>query len=210
VTERRDFDKDAAKWDEDPRRVQQAHTIADAMIAAVKPTREMDALDFGCGTGLVTLRLQPLVRAITGVDSSREMLRVLGDKVRSLGLPNVRTELADVERGDRVAGRFDLIVSSMTLHHIRDTSALFRHWLECLAPGGAIAVADLDREDGTFHGDHTGVFHHGFDRGALVRELGDAGFSDASVATATTVTRERDGVSRTYSVLLATARRPPS
>jgi ubiquinone/menaquinone biosynthesis C-methylase UbiE len=208
VTEKRDFDKDAAGWDEDPRRVQQAHTIADAMIAAIGPTREMDALDFGCGTGLVTLRLQPLVRAITGVDSSREMLRVLGDKVRALGLSNVRTELADVERGDRVAGRFDLIVSSMTLHHIRDTSGLFRHWLECLVPGGALAVADLDSEDGSFHSDRTGVFHHGFDRGGLLRELAEAGFREATVAPVTTVTRERDGVSRTYPIFLATARRP--
>ncbi|MBS1128952.1 MAG: Methyltransferase type 11, partial [Nitrospirae bacterium] len=69
--ERKDFDKEAAQWDANPGRVKLAQDVADAMIREVSPAKGQDALDFGCGTGLVTLKLQPLVRSITGVDSSR-------------------------------------------------------------------------------------------------------------------------------------------
>ena len=146
-----DFEKEAAVWDAEPRRVKLANDVAAAIIGAIKPTRDLDALDFGCGTGLVTLRLQPLVRSITGVDSSPGMLAVFRDKVQKQGLTNVHPQLVDLEQGGRVAGRFHLLVSSMTMHHVEDTAALLREWFELLLPGGRLAVADLDTEDGSFH-----------------------------------------------------------
>jgi 2-polyprenyl-3-methyl-5-hydroxy-6-metoxy-1,4-benzoquinol methylase len=168
--ERKDFDKEAAQWDANPGRVKLAHDVADAIIREVSPTREMDALDFGCGTGLVTLRLQPLVRTITGMDSSEGMLAVLVSKVRGQGLVNVRTQFLDLEKGGAVEGRYHLIVSSMTLHHVPDPAGLIAQLSGALLPGGTLAVADLDSEDGSFHGDNTGVLHLGFDR-ARVRGL---------------------------------------
>ncbi len=68
--EKKDFNKEAAQWDANPGRVKLANEVADAIIREAAPASNMDALDFGCGTGLVTLRLQPLVRTIIGVDSS--------------------------------------------------------------------------------------------------------------------------------------------
>ena len=97
--ERKDFDKEAAAWDENPGRVRLANDVANAIIREVGPSREMDVLDFGCGTGLVTLRLQPLVKSITGADSSKGMLAVLDDKVQKQRLSNVRTRLVDFEKG---------------------------------------------------------------------------------------------------------------
>src|SRR3990172_483810 len=149
--EKRDFDKEAAQWDSNPGRVKLANEVADAIIREAIPTRDMDVLDFGCGTGLVTLRLQPLVRTILGVDSSPGMLGVLEGKVRTQGLKNVKTQIVDFEKGGRVEGRFHLLVSSMTLHHVPDTAGLFKQWRELLLPGGLICCADLDAEDGSFH-----------------------------------------------------------
>ena len=118
MPEQSNFDKKATNWDEEPRRVELARAVANAIITAVKPTMEMDALDFGCGTGLLTLFLQPKVRSITGVYSSRGMLDIFGEKVRKGRLTNVRTRFCDVRRGERPDGRYHLIVSSMTLHHV--------------------------------------------------------------------------------------------
>jgi hypothetical protein len=67
-TEKRDFDEAAPTWDQEPRRLKLASDVARAIIEAAQPSREMDVLDFGCGTGLLTLQLQPLVRSITGID----------------------------------------------------------------------------------------------------------------------------------------------
>ena len=126
IEKRRDFNEEAKQWDANPGRVKLANDVADAILSSTELSSDMNALDFGCGTGLVTLRLQPLVRTITGIDSSEGMLDVLRGKVRAGGLTNVQTKLVDFEKGDRIEGAYDLIVSSMTLHHVPDTAALFR------------------------------------------------------------------------------------
>lgn len=89
MNEKRDLDKAASSRDEEPRRVKLAGNVAAAIIDTIHPDRTMDVLDFGCGTGLITLLLQPHVKTIIGVDSSRGMLDVLERKVRESGLENV-------------------------------------------------------------------------------------------------------------------------
>ncbi len=206
--EKRDFDKEAAKWDENPGRVKLANDVADTIIREAKPGRDMDVLDFGCGTGLVTLRLQPLVKTIVGADSSKGMLGVLENKVRERGLANVSVRRVDFEQGELLKGKFHLIVSSMVLHHVPDTAKLFAQWHELLLPGGMVCFSDLDSEDGSFHGDNTGVFHHGFDRTGLKRLLQAAGFHDARDTTAATMMRDTaEGGKRAFPVFLILARK---
>src|SRR5512142_877659 len=101
---RESMEPEAKQWAAKPGLVKRAGEVADAIIREAAPAAGMDALDFGCGTGLVTLRLQPLVRSITGADSSKGMLAVLEDKTKSQGLANVRTRLVDFEKGGRVDG----------------------------------------------------------------------------------------------------------
>ena len=190
TSERKDFGKEAAAWDEDPGRVRLANDVADAIIRETRPTGEMDVLDFGCGTGLVTLRLQPFVKSVTGADSSKGILGVLEEKIRFRGLPNVRALLVDLEKGGRIEEKFHLLVSSITMHHVKDTAALFQQWYELLYPGGLLAAADLDAEDGSFHLNNTGVFHLGFDREQLKTLLSTTGFHDVRAVTAATMTRD--------------------
>jgi len=206
--EKRDFDKEAEQWDADPGRVKLANEVADAIIREVKPSLDMDVLDFGCGTGLVTLRLQPLIRTIIGVDSSRGMLDVLERKIRTKGIANARTCFADIENSDCTAGEFHLIVSSMTLHHVQDTAGMFKRWREHLLPGGLLCFADLDAEDGSFHKDNTGVFHQGFDREHLKQLLLSIGFHDVHDTTATTMSMEGEGRGKQeYPVFLIIAKK---
>ena len=208
MNEKRDFDKAASSWDEDPRRVRLAGNVAAAIIDTIHPDRTIDVLDFGCGTGLITLLLQPQVKSIVGVDSSRGMLDVLEQKVRERGLANVGTLFCDFERGDRPAGRFHLIVSSMTLHHVPDLQALFRLFCDLLQPGGLLGIADLDAEDGSFHDDPTGVHHHGFDREMITSLLSKAGFVECSDKTADVIVKGSVPDTREYPVFLITARKP--
>ena len=208
MTEQSNFDQKAASWDEEPRRVALAREVANAIITAVQPTAEMDALDFGCGTGLLTLFLQPKVRSITGVDSSRGMLDILGEKVRKGRLTNVRTRFCDVGRGERPDGRYHLIVSSMTLHHVPELLPLFRLFYDLLLPGGIVSVADLDKEDGTFHDDPAGVHHFGFERTLVKEMLVEVGFTASHDATAAVIEKGSAGRVRDYPVFLVSARKP--
>jgi len=208
VSEKRDFDKAAATWDDEPRRVKLAREVAQAVVAAVPLSGDMDVMDFGCGTGLVTLFLQPSVRSITAVDTSRGMLDVLEAKVHKHGIANVRTHLLDAERDAPPPGRYHLIVSSMTLHHVADPAPLFRLFRDLLLPGGWLCVADLDREDGSFHDDPTGVLHFGFERTSVKGLLTEAGFMEVSDTTAAVIHKSSPVRTGDYPVFLISCRRP--
>ncbi|NLE64691.1 MAG: 2-amino-4-hydroxy-6-hydroxymethyldihydropteridine diphosphokinase, partial [Elusimicrobia bacterium] len=184
---RADFDERASSWDEDPRRVRTAREIADALFREIPLSGQETAVDLGCGTGLLTLALAPRVRRVMGVDSSTGMLKVLKDKVRAGGIGNVETRLLDLGKGGPLPTGFDLLVSSMTLHHVLDVPGLLRDIFVALRSQGRVALADLDTEDGSFHSDNTGVLHFGFDRNGLIRELEAAGFLDVRAVTATRI-----------------------
>ena len=207
MNEKRDFDQAAPSWDEEPRRVKLAGNVAAAIIDTLRPDNTMDALDFGCGTGLVTLLLRPWLRSIVGVDSSRGMLSVLERKVRERGMTNVETFSGDLGSGELPPGRFHLIVSSMTLHHLLEPARLLTSLHELLLPGGILGVADLDAEDGSFHDDPTGVHHQGFDREEIKKLLAGSGFVDCRDKTVDVIVKGGTPDAREYPVFLITARK---
>lgn len=201
------FDEKAAEWDANPARVALARAVVDAISGAIPLQSNMAAMDFGAGTGLVSLGLLPKVGEVTAVDASGEMLRVFSEKAKALRTTHLHALQCDVGEVALPAERFDLIVSSMVLHHLPDVPRVLSHLRPALRRGGWIALADLDSEDGTFHADPTGICHHGFERAAVCRWLEGAGFSAASSREAYRITRPgSDGVLRTYPVFLVTAR----
>ncbi|MHB1618211.1 MAG: class I SAM-dependent DNA methyltransferase [Metallibacterium sp.] len=205
---RQRFDTIAADWDDSPMRRAMAGGVVTAIAAAVPLQAQWQALEYGCGTGLVGAQLAPRLRHLLACDLSPGMLAVLDEKARATGLDNLHTRVLDLTREAPPAQRFDLIFSSMTLHHIPDVSALLRVFHGMLADDGWVALADLDAEDGSFHSpDVPGVAHHGFERAELARWLQAAGFRDISARTAHTAEKTRAGKTAQYPILLITARR---
>ncbi len=206
--EKKDFDKEAASWDENPARVKLSKDIAHAIADAIVLTPDMDVMDFGCGTGLVTIELAPLVRSITGVDSSPGMLDVLNRKIAGLTPGKIKTLRVDLDKGDTLSGNYDLVLSNMTLHHIKEIKPLFAQFHQVLNPGGHLCIADLDSEHGHFHGDNTGVFHFGFDRQVLGGIFLDAGFDDIRDKSAAEVMKpDAHGEMKRFTVFLMTGRK---
>lgn len=203
------FNSMAASWDDDPVRTETPRAVASAILARIPLTGREQAMEFGSGTGLVTGLLAPHVGHVTAVDSSAGMLAVLRRKIREFGLRNVTPVEADLAQA-LPRGPFDLVFSSMTLHHIGDVAGLFVRMFGGLVPGGCVALADLEKEDGQFHGaDVPGVMHHGFERAEIADWLRTAGFVDIAIETVHTVHKTRpDGSTGEYPVFLATARRP--
>lgn len=208
TTQQRNFDQAAANWDEKPQRVQLAMDVAATILREVPITEAMNALDFGCGTGLLTLQLQPHVRTIIGADSSQGMLNILNAKITAAGLNNVCSMHCPAERQGNLQGRYHVIVSCMTLHHIQKIEPLFAQFYNAMLPGGVLCLADLDTEGGRFHDDNTGVFHQGFDRSAMQTLLGAAGFQDMRALTASEIVKPAlDGTPQRFSVFLILAHR---
>ena len=207
-SEKRDFNKDAATWDDNPVAVRLAHDFADAISQEVPLTKEMEVLDFGCGTGLVTLGIQPFVKSITGMDSAQGMLDVFAAKIKAKSLSNVTLQLIDMETQLFSENTYDLIMMTMALHHVKDPVPLLERFYGMLKPGGALYLVDLDPEDGLFHDNPDGVFHHGFDRKILRQWLADVGFSETSDRTAAEAMKPvRGGDLRSFSFFLVTGRK---
>ncbi len=207
-TKKRNFDQEAVNWDQIPRRVKVAQDVAHSMIQEITLTPDMDVMDFGCGTGLLTFALQPFVRSITGVDSSQGMLDIFKTKIKEQNLNNVKAEFIDLDNGDVLNSSYHLIVSSMTLHHIKNIVPLLEQFYSILLPSGQLAIADLDLDDGQFHSDNEGVFHFGFDRKELHQMFIETGFRDVRYRTAAQVEKPADDDrTRLFSLFLIIGRK---
>ncbi|MBP6629853.1 MAG: methyltransferase domain-containing protein [Kofleriaceae bacterium] len=196
------FQDKAADWDQRPVPQQISEGVFAAIDRHVTLGPDLTVMDFGAGTGLVTARLAPRVGKILAVDVSPAMLEQLGQKPELAGKAEIVCQ--DLTRAP-LGRTVDLVVSAMAMHHVQDTAALARALAAHLAPGGRIALADLDAEDGSFHPPEAeGVFHAGFDRDALGATLRAAGFIDVQFVTACTV----DKGDRRYPIFLVTAHTP--
>ncbi|MBN2217862.1 MAG: class I SAM-dependent methyltransferase [Pirellulales bacterium] len=211
------FDETAAQWDAEPRRVDLARAVGQAILRHARPTPDMNVLDYGCGTGLLGRFLLPHVQNVTGADSSPGMLQVLEDKIRSDNLRHMRATRLDLEHDPVPETRYHLIVANMVLHHVRRIDVLLAAFHRMTLPGGMVALADLDAEPGTFHRPDTkeNVFHHGFDRREFMDCLRQVGFVEVSDATAHVIRKPiATGEVREFPVFLIVGRcagdeRPP-
>lgn len=197
------FDQRAKTWDSDPKKVERARTVADAILRAIPLRPTMHVLEYGCGTGLLGFALQPHVGSITLADTSQGMLDVLAEKIAASGVSNMIPLRLDLSSDPLPESRFDIITSLMTLHHIPNTAAILRHFYDLLTPGGWLALSDLDSEDGSFHTDGATDIHLGFERGALQNLTRSAGFSGVQFSTVYTI--QKNG--RAYPLFLMTAQK---
>lgn len=201
-----DFDARAATWDDDPVKVERAQAVADAIVRNVALTRSMRALEYGCGTGLLSFMLRPRLGHVTLADVSDGMLAVAAGKIAAANDAGMRAVKLDLLTDPLPVDRYDLIYSLMTLHHIPDTCAILERFHAALARPGCLCIADLDTEDGSFHGEGFDG-HRGFDRGALAAKAREAGFATVEVSTACEVTKPVDGRPHRFPVFLMVARK---
>ena len=199
-----DFDARAATWDDDPAKVARARAIADAILREAPLADSMDALEYGAGTGLLGFMLREHVADLTLADVSAGMLEVAAKKIAAAGDPHVHAVNLDLLVDPLPDRRFDLVFSAMTLHHIPDTGGILRRFREVLRQPGLLCIADLDTEDGSFHGAGFDG-HQGFDRDRLAAMTRAAGFASVRIVTACEMSKTTAGVARTYPIFLMIA-----
>lgn len=170
------FDQWASKWDFNSQYVVRNRAIADGIREMVPSLKGMRALDFGTGTGLLTMALIEDLGSVLAIDVSAGMLDVLREKVAQE--PSISLRKHDLSREDLAEEPFDLIYSAMTLHHVEHIEVVLQRCYRLLDPGGYVAIADLEEEDGSFHSASATYFHRGFDPSALAAVHEGIGFRD--------------------------------
>lgn len=193
------FDEVAATWDAGDVRVATARSIFQTLSSRMALSKSMDILDFGCGTGLLSFQAAPLVRSVTGVDLSPNMVaQALQKNTTNIQVNAVCQDIVHLPLEQKFHG----IISSMALHHVEELSSLFSTFYAHLHRDGFIALADLETEDGTFHSHgNEGIYHFGFDRNALRMLIETAGFKNVRFHEACTITKEE----KSYPVFLVIA-----
>lgn len=96
------------------------------------------AIDLGCGTGDVAARLTRHYRHVRAIDVSEPMLEVAKGKYGALGIEFQCQDL------NQVCGQYDLVISSMVLHHVADLPSTLCHIGRLVAPGGTVILLDTN------------------------------------------------------------------
>ena len=168
-----------------------------------KKARCARALDLGCGSGLLTLRLGAHVREVLGLDLSEAMLAIARKRCRRLG-ERVRFRKADLTRPLGVTG-YDLATASgEVVNHILSPKQLGRVLANvhaALASGGVLAFDcptqscyELDWNDREY-GLHS-------PQGDLMMECTFDAKRNLATARMTSYTRQKSGLYKKSSTLL--------
>lgn len=154
----------------------QLAALTDKVFPLLTLDKNQHWLDFGAGTGAVSVPLAEHVGQVTALDTSAAMLAKLIDK----NVPNIIPLEQDIFCG--LSQTYDGVISSMALHHVADIPQLLSCMQQCLKPNGQLVLVDLFSEDGSFHGDNKakGVVHLGFDPKQFLEAAAKAGFKDLS------------------------------
>lgn len=203
------FDNAAPNWDTNPIRLQLAAQVSAALRHALPLASDMTAFEIGCGTGLITTALAPYLKKIIAADSSAGMLQVLREKIKGQKIINIEPLEIDFSADNSFPASqpFNLVYSNMTLHHISDVEAVLKKCRQILTHDGFLAMADLEKEDGSFHSDMGGVQHLGFIPEELAEMTRKCGFTDVNTQRVHVITKENSRKQiRDYPVFLLTAR----
>lgn len=110
--------------------------------------RDMDVLEFGCGTGSTAIAHAPYVRRIEATDLSPRMIAIARRKAAKAGVSNVRFGAVPVEALDAAERRFDAVLGLSVLHLLEDRRAVLAKVHDLLKPGGVFVsstacIADM-------------------------------------------------------------------
>jgi predicted TPR repeat methyltransferase len=87
--------------------------------------------DLGCGSGIFTSRLKELGADIVGVDNSLGLI-----EIAKTTYPNIPFSLAEVTQTNLSSGEYDLVVSSLVMHYLKDLTPFFKEVKRILKKNG--------------------------------------------------------------------------
>lgn len=164
------FEQLAKRYDTEERR-ELANVIVKEVRRELENSTSLSLMDYGSGTGLVSLELSDLVASILLVDSSEQMLEVAQAKIANRGIMNADILYSDFTQ-DTPKHKADVILMSLVLLHIPNTKKILQALFQILNQDGKLIIIDFEKNDKINHP----KVHNGFTEEEINEILSEVGF----------------------------------
>ncbi|WP_433944705.1 class I SAM-dependent methyltransferase [Paenibacillus sp. SN-8-1] len=172
------FEMIADKYDS-PGRIQIAKVSSDAIRELLVDAKGKNAIDFGCGTGLVGMNLLDEFRSVLFLDTSPNMIDQVQLKISEMNIQNADTLCFDFEQGGLTGLKADYIFMAQVLLHIKDVEFVLSRLYEVLNEGGHLLIVDFDKNENIA----SDLVHNGFDQDELTKIMTQIGYREVTSRT---------------------------
>lgn len=171
------FEQMANKYDTEER-IELAKVVIKQVRPELQNSKTKSLLDYGSGTGLISLELSDLVDSVLLVDSSEQMIKVAETKITQKGITNSKVLHTDFTQ-EIPEIKADIVLMSLVLLHIPDTENILQKMFTILNKGGNLIIVDFDKNDEINHP----KVHNGFSHDELKKKLSEVGFKSTEIKT---------------------------
>jgi ubiquinone/menaquinone biosynthesis C-methylase UbiE len=171
------FNQMANRYDT-PDREEIAGIIAGAVRPYIVNGKDKRAIDFGCGTGLVGLRLLNEFKSMLFIDAAENMVEMVKLKIQASGVRNAETLCCDMTECHKELSA-DYILMSQTLLHIKEIERVLSVLYRILNKGGHLLIVDFDKNERVVSDE----VHNGFVQNQLIETVKKVGFASATSKT---------------------------
>ncbi|MDW4224254.1 class I SAM-dependent methyltransferase [Staphylococcus saprophyticus] len=174
------FEQMAHKYNH-PDRIHLAQIIAQATNQLLNHTTYHSLLDYGGGTGLVTLNIDHHFEQVTLMDASTQMVNIFDEKISALEKTSIQTLVGDILADDHPLNQstYDVIFLSLVLLHSGDYKALLHKLYTHLNPGVMLILVDFDKNENVQHP----KVYNGFKQSDILETFAQIGLSQTQAYT---------------------------
>jgi ubiquinone/menaquinone biosynthesis C-methylase UbiE len=153
-------------------RIQTAKVSSEAIHEYLVNTKSKNAIDFGCGTGLVGMNLLNYFNSMIFLDTSQNMINQIKKKISSLNIKNATTLCFDFEKDNLLNLHADYIFMAQVLLHISDIDLILSRLYEVLKKDGHLLIVDFNKNKRI----DSDLVHNGFDQIELTNIMEKIGY----------------------------------
>ncbi|MDQ0061638.1 class I SAM-dependent methyltransferase [Paenibacillus harenae] len=157
-----------------PERIQVAKVSSDAIREYLVDANSKNAIDFGCGTGLVGMNLLNDFNSVLFLDTSQNMINQIKQKISDFNIENAATLCFDFEKEDLSDLHADYIFMAQVLLHINDVEFVLSRLFDVLNEGGHLIIVDFNENENVV----SDIVHNGFDQVKLTDMMTKIGYSN--------------------------------
>jgi 2-polyprenyl-3-methyl-5-hydroxy-6-metoxy-1,4-benzoquinol methylase len=134
------WDKRAKEYDRNEEKYRKMYDMA--INFTMQHLKSSDiALDYGCGTGVITNEIAACVKEMHGIDISSKSIDVAMKRAAENNVTNIIYQHADIFDEKYTPESFDVVLSFSVLHLIEEPDDVIRRIHELLVPGGLLISA---------------------------------------------------------------------